>query len=113
MPQPVDLQTEMGRLSAAERIQQIADRASLAAQQRTTDDMDAGRVAAEEQVQETLESESEESEKVNAESHRKNPFLGRRRRRGRQSEDSAQGFYNADDKEQAADDEGQGIDISV
>jgi hypothetical protein len=70
-------------------------------------------VAAEEQVQETLESESEESEKVNAESHRKNPFLGRRRRRDRQGKDSARVFYNADDEEQAADDEGHGIDISV
>jgi hypothetical protein len=34
MPQPIDPHTELGRIAAAERIQQVADRASLAAQQR-------------------------------------------------------------------------------
>ena len=37
MPQPIDPQTEIGRATAAERIQQIADRSSLAAQARATE----------------------------------------------------------------------------
>lgn len=113
MPQPVDFQTEMGRLSAAERIQQIADRASLAAQARTTEDMEVDRVAAEQQVQETLESESEQSQRVDAESRRKNPFLGRRKKRGKRTKDSAHVFYSADEKERVVDEEGQDFDISV
>ncbi len=36
MPQPIDIQTELARTTAAQRVQEIADRASLAAQQRQT-----------------------------------------------------------------------------
>lgn len=34
MPQPIDIHTELARTTAAQRVQEIADRASLAAQQR-------------------------------------------------------------------------------
>ncbi len=113
MPQPVDFQTEMGKVTAAERIQQIADRASLAAQQRTSEDAEIDRVTAEKQVKETLESEGEQSQKTDAEAHRKNPFLGRRKKRDKRTKDSANVFYSADEKEQVVEEEGQDFDISV
>ena len=78
MPQPVDLQSEAGRLATVERVQQIADRTSLAAQQRAVHDADRQRVASETQVQQTPHAQSEQ---IDAEARRRNPFVGRRRRR--------------------------------
>jgi len=77
MPQPIDLQTELGRLIAADRLQQVADRASLAAQQRVADDVQQQRVGLETQVQQT----HAKSEEVEPEMRRKNPYMGRRRRK--------------------------------
>ncbi|MCC6694163.1 MAG: hypothetical protein IT365_00905 [Candidatus Hydrogenedentes bacterium] len=81
MPQPVDLQTELARVTAAERIQQSADRASLAAQQRAASTVEQTRVNAETQVQQTVEAESEQ---IDQDGRRKNPFVGRRRRRAKE-----------------------------
>ena len=92
MPQPVDLQTELARVTAAERIQQTADRASLAAQQRAATVVEETRVNAETQVQQTVETESEQ---VDQDGHRKNPFVGRRRRRAKQVEETPAGPPNA------------------
>jgi hypothetical protein len=80
MPQPVDLQTEIARITATERIQQVADRASLAAQQRAAIAMEETRVSVETQVQQTDETENEE---VDENGRRKNPFMGRRRKRAK------------------------------
>ena len=92
MPQPVDFQTELGRMSAAERIQSIADRASLAAQQRHTVEEEESRLTVETQVRETPETENPE---VQADSRRKNPFAGRRRKKaGSTSESSKEGEHN-------------------
>ncbi len=79
MPQPIDPQTEIGRITAAERIQQIAERASLAAQTRMTDETELQRVNAESQVHQTRQ----KSEEVDEELQRHNPFMGRRRKRKR------------------------------
>jgi uncharacterized membrane protein YkoI len=57
MPQPIDLQTELGRATAAERIQAVADRASLAAQQRTAEETAKERLRHEAQVQQTDQAE--------------------------------------------------------
>ena len=104
MPQPVDLQTEVGRVTAAERIQAIADRASLAGQQRQITEVEEERVQAETQVQDTAETENRG---VDAEGHRKNPFAGRRRRR-----DAAE--KQGGDKELVEDaEEGHQIDITI
>ena len=78
MPQPIDLQTEIARVSAAERIQQVAGRASLAAQQRVASDIEQTRVGVETQIQRTEESRNEQ---VEEDGRRRNPFLGRRRRK--------------------------------
>lgn len=76
MPQPIDPFTELGRVLAAERIQQIADRASLAAQQRAQADQERELVKAEQQVRES----EQKSEEVERELRRRNPFAGRRRK---------------------------------
>jgi hypothetical protein len=78
MPQPVDLQVELARVTAADRVQQVADRLSLAAQQRMAAEAEQDGVNHETQVQETAQSQSEG---VDVESHRQNPFVGRRRKR--------------------------------
>ncbi len=78
MPQPIDFSTELARMSAVERIQQVTDRLSLAAQQRSTTEVQEQRVASETQVQQT----QPQSEEVNPELRRRNPYAGRRRRKG-------------------------------
>ena len=59
MPQPIDFSTESGRVATAERIQQIADRASLASQHNTRTAEDLKRVQQETRVQETHPGEQE------------------------------------------------------
>ena len=106
MPQPIDPQTEIGRATAAERIQQIADRASLASQARTAED-----TANIQRKQETLAQEvAPKSDEVNRENRRRNPFVGRRKKK-RQDKEQGEGdqrkahsFYNASEKEVVADD---------
>jgi hypothetical protein len=82
MPQPIDLQTELGRITAAERIQQISDRASLAGQQRTAAEIQEQRIQVETQVQQT----HAQSGQVEEELKRRNPFAGRRRRRAHEQD---------------------------
>lgn len=77
MPQPIDPQSELGRVTAAERIQQIADRASLAAQSRIAAQADEERVDDETTVRQM----NQKSEEVDEETRRKNPFAGRRRKK--------------------------------
>lgn len=75
MPQPIDPNTEILRITAAERIQQIADRLSLAAQARHATEVAEARVGAESQVQQA----NQKSEQVDQELRRRNPYMGRRR----------------------------------
>ena len=63
MAQPVDLQTEVARVTAAERILQIADRASLASQHRAQVEEEAEHVRQESQVQDTERTEQEALDK--------------------------------------------------
>ncbi len=104
MPQPIDPQTELGRASAAERIQQIADRTSLAAQARVASESASGQRAAETQVQHT----SPKNDEVDRELRRRNPFVGKRRKReqgsGQGKNQRSMQFYNASEKEVLADD---------
>ena len=59
MPQPIDMQSELGRTMAAERIQDAAIRAALLAQQRAQIDAERQRAAREHEVAQTHETESE------------------------------------------------------
>lgn len=110
MPQPVDLQTELGRVSAAERIQQIADRASLASLQRTAEEVAQNRVSQESQVQQT---DQPQSEQVDAEAKRRNPFAGRRKRRNDEADEEETGPETDSHRGPVEDGEGRQLDVSV
>ena len=114
MPQPIDPHTELGRATAAERIQQIADRASLAAQARTAAETSALQRDVETQVQQT----AAKSDEVDRELRRRNPYVGRRKKRDGEHdarEDArARHFYNASEKEVTADDpEAHDFDVEI
>lgn len=85
MPQPVDMQTELGRAIMADRIQQANDRAALVSAMRARVEEDDERGVAETQVAETAETQSEH---VDGEGKRKNPFVGRRRKGSASGKDS-------------------------
>ncbi len=85
MPQPIDMQTELGRVTAADRIQQIADRTSLAAQQRAAEQAEQERVEHESQIQETPETRQDQ---VDAEGRGRNPAANRRKRNRNKEEET-------------------------
>lgn len=101
MPQPIDPLTEIVRVHAAERIQQIADRASLAAQMRHRAAQEQELVKAETQVQQP----EHKGPEVERELKRQNPYAGRRRRRGQSSQ-------NEDQSEQTSEEPVEGETIS-
>jgi len=78
MPQPSDPNTALARLTQAERVQQIADRASLASLARINEDAQGESRLREQQVRDPEETPDE----VDEELRRKNPYAGRRRRHG-------------------------------
>lgn len=114
MPQPIDPQTEIGRATAAERIQQIADRTSLAAQARLSADAAESRVAAETQVRQPMQ----KNEEVDRELRRRTPYVGRRKR-GKgdgqpQGDERTRHFYDASERDVLADDpEMRQFDIEI
>lgn len=57
MPQPIDVNTELARITTAQRVQEVADRASLAAQQRQAQQAQQERLSAETVVNEPPQSE--------------------------------------------------------
>lgn len=103
MPQPIDPLTELGRATAAERIQQIADRASLAAQARLAAGEAEARVNVETQVRQAMQ----KNEQVDQELRRRTPFVGRRKKRedGDAPDDGrTRHFYDATERDVLADD---------
>ncbi len=122
MPQPIDPQTETARLSAVDRVQQIMDRASLAAQQRLAAHVESERVIAETVVQQTPQSQSEQ---VDAEARRRNPYAKRRKQRAPEDSDpdatpqdsdneAAHMVYNAEERAERLDaEQAHRLDISI
>ena len=78
MPQPIDFQTELSRVAAVERAQQLADRLAMNAQQRLAQEIQEQKTLAETQVHQP----EAKSGEVEPELKRKNPYVGRRRKRG-------------------------------
>ena len=112
MPQPIDPQSELGRVTAAERIQQIADRASLAAQSRIAAEAGEERANAETAVRQM----NQKSEEVDEETRRKNPFTGRRRKKRQGTVENAADpvVYAPTDKRDAGDDpDGHTLDVTI
>lgn len=123
MPQPIDLQTEAGRVAAAERVQQIADRQSLAAMQRSAAEVEDERVEVETAVQQA----QQKSEQVDRELRRRNPYVGRRRRKKKDAdadserETASHGaetpsfeFYGSDERKETPENpEDHQLDVSI
>lgn len=110
MPTPIDPNTEILRVNLAERIQQIADRASLLGQVRQSINEEEKRVSEETQVKQT----EQKSEQVDTELKRRQPFMGRRRKRV-ESEGTVQRgeeFLKVEDEEPQSDEEGH-LDIKI
>ena len=110
MPQPVDLQTEMARIAAAERIQQITDRMSLAAQQRVSESAQEERVRDENQVRHSNESEHKGIER---DGRRRNPFSGRRQRRSKELDPEGSLSDGASEQKRMPEEGGQHLDLKV
>ncbi len=105
MPQPIDIPTELARIDTTTRVQQLADRANLAMQQRLLLESQENDVLRETAVQDTPESDSDF---LDGEYRRRTPFAGRRRRREQDE--------NADGRQAPpAPGDGQGgqLDVSV
>lgn len=111
MPQPIDLQTELMRVTAAERVQHATARAAQVTQQRSAAQQQHEQVAAESQVREATHAEEGQ---VDADG-RPDPRKRRRARKGRPAEDAkVRTFYTADEKPEVVEDpEQHRLDISI
>jgi len=107
MPQPIDLATELVRTTTLERVQQVAERVALAGQQRADAEIETERVARESEVRET----HNKSEEVEQELRRRNPYMGRRRRRDEPDDTEAEA--DAEQAEPGGDEEPHQLDITV
>ncbi len=111
MPQPIDPNTEIMRMSVAERIQQIMDRTSLAGQAHHASH------AADEQVgMETLVQQLDQKDPVvDDEARRRNPYRGKRqKKKDAASSDAAHVFYTASERRELADDpDAHTLDVEV
>ncbi len=104
MPQPIDLQSELSRVTAAERVQQVTERASQLAQQRATVQQQQQLAQAETQVNEAKH--SEERSGVDPEANDKD----RERRRAKRSAPAAEStrtFYTQEERSEVVDDPGE------
>ena len=108
MPQPIDMQTELGRTIMADRIQDAMSRANLAALQRAQLDEEEDRIAKESEVHEAPETQSEH---VDEELKRKTPYVGRRRRGRKGEEDDETGSESA--RRRNSDGEDHILDVKV
>jgi hypothetical protein len=111
MPQPIDPHTEVSRLTAMERMQQLADRANLAYQARQSNDLAEQQLRAEQQVGQL----QQKSEEVEQDLRRRNPYLGKRKRRDKGPEDEhSHIFYAANERAQVFEDpEDHKLDITI
>lgn len=85
MPQPIDPNTELSRMSVAERLQELSSRASVVAQVRQRVAADEQQILAESQVQQA----EAQSEAVDENLQRRNPFMGQRRHQEKKKEHKA------------------------
>ena len=110
MPQPVDMQTELGRSMMAERIQDAATRGALAAHQRDQVEEKKAQALRETQVEETPETQSEH---VDEDGRRKNPFVKSRSRPKDPKGSSEQSARSTRNKRAASTDGDHQLDVSI
>ncbi len=114
MAQPIDIQTELGRTTLAERVADIQGRLTVAAQQRAHSDALETRAAAETTVGHAHQAEKRELE---PDGRRQNPFVSRKRKKAAKASaapDESSTFYTAEEtREVAVDPEAHKLDISI
>ena len=110
MPQPIDMQTELGRAIMAERIQDAATRGALASLQREQLEEKKAQALRETQVDETPEAQSEH---VDEDGRRKNPFVKRRSRRLKETDYPEHSAKKSGGKRSASTDDDHRLDVSV
>jgi len=120
-PQPVDMQTMIGRMAAADRAQQAAERQPVIQQERLAVQTPAQSTEKETQVQQADQTEHAPVR----ETRRREPFSGRKRRRKRsaskepvdQADEAScdSGTYTSSAEKELADgsDEGKMLDVEV
>ncbi len=108
MPLPIDPNTEIMRVTLAERIQQISDRLSLLGQARQSLNEEQQRVIDETQVKET----HQKSEQVDTELKRRNPFLGRKKKKAEEDSKEIGDEINVESPENE-EEGGSHLDIQV
>lgn len=104
MPQPIDPATEINRAAAVERLQQLTSRSDLNAHARNAHALAQQQLDAETHV----ERPEAKSDEVERELKRRNPYLGRRKKRPLSEEspsEEARTFYSADEKPTVVEDE--------
>lgn len=112
MPQPIDMQSEITRVTMAERMQDVASRSSLAAQQHAATESKEIDQARETQVNET---EKAEHSKIDADGRNKNSGAKKRgkRKKGANAEQSHTVYTASEEKEVLQDPEDHDLDITI
>jgi hypothetical protein len=105
MPQPIDMQTELARTTLANRIQQVTERATHLAAIRAVAANDEEQILGETQVDESPDAQSEH---VDPETKRRNPFV-RTRHAKRDSGES----HESKPRDRRADSGDHHFDVSV
>lgn len=114
MPQPIDMQTEIARVTMADRIQDATSRAALAAQQRAVTEEERLQVQTETAVEETPETQSEH---IDEDGRRKAPFVrkrskGKKKRKDRPPE-GASALYTASHQKEIPENGDHDLDVSI
>lgn len=101
MPQPIDLQSELSRVTAAERVQHVAERASQLAQHRAAIQQQQQQAQAENQVQRSRHAD----ERAGVDPDENEKDRGRRKsRRGIATDPSSRTFYTSEERPEVVDD---------
>lgn len=115
MPQPIDPVSELARVSAAERVQLLMERNAQLAQFRSAE---TAAQDAQRQHEQVLQADQKKAQ-VEEELKRKNPFMGRRKRRSpddpEKEGDAPEHFetYNAHQQREPLDDDEHNLDITL
>ena len=112
MPQPIDMQSEVTRISMAERMQDAATRGQVAAQQRTAQESQEQVQLRDSQVNETEETRNPE---VDADGRKRERELNRRKnKRAMLGSEEAHTVYNAHESKEILDDpEDHRLDVTI
>jgi hypothetical protein len=108
MPQPIDIHTEIARVDATTRVQQVADRAALTAQHRFSLEAEERRTETETNV---VEKDAIDGEHMDSEHRRRAQYAKRQREKQK-----AQGDEEPSDDGRMAlpnSDEGTQLDVSI